>query len=172
MLLVQTRMVATSAHVILVTLVTAKSVLMSTNVLPTHVMSTEHALILMDHLAVLVTQVTLVTDSLAKTSTNVMLMSAVTILLALIFQEASHALALTASPVMLWRVVLTFANVVTPNSTSVMPIPCAQTSMAATPANVILDTLVMVNLVPTSTNVLIQHLYQLIQLVKILKAAS
>jgi len=35
-----------------------------------------------------------------------------------------------------------------------------------------LDTLVMVNLVPTSTNVLIQHLYQLIQLVKILKAAS
>ena len=37
--------------------------------------------------------------------------------------------------------------------------------------NVSLDTPVTVKIVPMSTNVLIQHLYQLIQLVKILKVA-
>jgi hypothetical protein len=144
---------------------------MSMNVSPTHVMSTEPVPTLMALTAALVTMVTLVMDSHAKTSTNVTLMSVVTIPPVPISLVASHALALTASMVMPWTVVLTFANVVTLNSMNVTLTQCAQTLMADTHVLVTLDTLVTVNLVLMTMNVLFQNLSQLIQHVKIPKAA-
>ena len=106
-------------HVTLDTLVTVKSVKMSMNASKAHVMSMDHVPIPMALTAAPVMMVTLVMDSHAKISTNVTSISVVTILLVQISQVASHALALTASVVMPWTAVLTFANVVTLNSTSV-----------------------------------------------------
>jgi hypothetical protein len=109
-----------NVHVTLDTLVTVKSVKMSTNVLPTHVTLTDYAPILLDLTAAHVMRVTPAMDSHAKTSTNVKPMFVVTIPLVPISQVASHALALMASMVMLWKVVLTSANVATSTSTSVI----------------------------------------------------